>query len=97
MANAGNSIGGRPGTAQHGAKGAGKVEPGERLDEFDIADELKGKNALQGEDQDRNLSERHAVPGATGDTDSIEESSRKLDKHHRAASQNRGKNSRDDK
>jgi hypothetical protein len=85
MANAGSSIGGRSGSAQHGAKGAGKLRPGETLDEFDIADELKGNNALQGEDQDKHRSERGAEPGATGDTDSLKESFRKLDKHHRAA------------
>jgi hypothetical protein len=87
MAKAGSSIGGRPGAAQHGAKGAGKVPPRERLDEFDIADELKGENALHGEDQDKHVSEREAMPGATGETDSIKESSRKLDKHYRAEKQ----------
>ena len=89
MAKAGSSIGGRPGSAQHGAKGAGKTEPGEKLDEFDIADELKGHNALHGEDQDRNVNQRQAVPGESGNTDDLEESSRKLDKHYRAAVQNR--------
>jgi len=89
MAKAGSSIGGRPGSAQHGAKGAGKTEPGETLDEFDIADELQGDNSLQGEDQQRNVNQRQAVPGASGDTDDLLESFRKLDKHHRAATQNR--------
>ena len=87
MAKAGSSMGGRPGTAQHGAKGAGEAPPGKTPDEFDIADELKGDNSLQGEDQARRTSERQAEPGATGDTDDLRESFRKADKHHRAETQ----------
>jgi hypothetical protein len=91
MANAGNSIGAHPGSAQHGAKGTGTTKPGEKLDEFDLADEMKGDNALQGEDQQRHVSDREAQPGAHGDTEELKESIRKADKHERAAAQNRSR------
>lgn len=84
MANAGKAKGASPKRSQHGARGAGEVEPGDKLDAFDIADELKGDNALQGRDQRRAPSERHAQAGATGDTDELLESFRKLDKKERA-------------
>lgn len=84
MANSGKAKGANPGRSQHGARPAGKVGPGEELDSFDIANELKGDNALQGNDQGNVRSERHAQAGATGDTDELLESFKKTDKHYRA-------------
>lgn len=87
MAKSGSAKGANPKQSQHGAKPAGTAAPGETLDEFDIADEMKGDNDLQGRDQARAPSERHAQAGATGDTDDLIESFRKNDKKHRAASE----------
>ncbi len=87
MANAGKAKGGNPKEAQHGEMPAGKAQPGEYLDEFDISDELKGDNALAGRDQRRAPSERHAQAGATGETDGLLESFEKTAKHDRAKPQ----------
>lgn len=81
-----NRIGSNPGRSQHGAKGAGKADDA-TLDEFDLADELKGDNALKGEDQLASPSQRQAQAGATGETDSLMESFKKTDKHYRAESE----------
>lgn len=77
---------------QHGAKGAGSEPPGRRLDEFDIADELKGTNSLQGNDQGTARSERQAQAGADGDPDELLESFKKTGKHYRAAAERTGGN-----
>jgi hypothetical protein len=82
-----NRIGSNPGRAQHGAKGAGEGEPGEGLDETDIADELKGRNSLSGEDQAQTPSQRHAVPGVRDEPWDILESFKKTDKGYRAKSE----------
>ncbi len=79
---------GRSPSGQQGAKGAGENAPGTQLDEFDIADELKGKNALAGNDQANVSSQRHAQAGASGETDDLIESFRKTDREYRAAQQN---------
>lgn len=79
-----NKIGGNPRRAQHGPLGAGKAVPGKTLDEFDLTDELKGNNALSGDDQRNAPSERQEQAGATGDTDALRESFNKTDKHYRA-------------
>ena len=84
MARPGNATGASPRQAQHGAKPAGETKPGERLDSFDISDELKGDNDLQANDQARTPSERHAQAGATGDTDELLESFKKIDKRYRS-------------
>lgn len=89
-----NPSGANPAPSQHGAKPAGTEAPGERLDSFDIADELKGDNSLQGEDQERHSSERHAQAGATGEVETdLMENFKKTDKHYRAeaARQEKGK------
>lgn len=82
-----NRIGGNPGRGQHGAKGAGEVDPGSVLDETDLADELKGDNALSGEDQAQSPSQRHAVPGVRDEPWDILESFKKTDKDYRAKSE----------
>lgn len=83
-----------PSVSQQGAKPVGSEAPGERLDSFDIADELKGDNSLQGEDQERHSSERHAQAGATGEVETdLLENFKKIDKDYRAeaARQEKGK------
>jgi hypothetical protein len=87
MAQAGHGMGSNPRTAQHGAKGAGKEEPGERLDEHDIAPDIKGKNSLQGQDQEREMNERQAQANSDPDPDELLESFKKTDKHYRAESE----------
>ena len=70
--------------SQQGAKGAGVDAPGERLDEFDLASDLKGNNSLQGDDQLSVPSGRRAQADAKGETDGLIESFEKLDKDVRA-------------
>ena len=82
MANAGHGMGAKA-NGQHGAKPAGSVEPGETLDEFDLAADIKGKNKLHGADQSRG-SERQAQADEKGETDGLIESFEKLDKDVRA-------------
>lgn len=82
MANAGNKMGAGS-TGQHGAKPAGETVD-ERLDEFDIADDIKGKNSLAGRDQGQRANQRQAQAMAKGGTDSLSESFDKLDKDKRA-------------
>ena len=55
-----------------------------QLTETDFAQDKMGKNALQGDDQSRVRNQRHAVPDAKTETDSIIESLEKLDKDTRA-------------
>lgn len=83
MANASHNMGSHTG-GQHGAKGAGKEAPGKRLDEFDLASDIKGNNSLQADNQDDHVNQRQAQAEAHGDTDSVLESFEKLDKHVRA-------------
>jgi len=68
---------------QHGAKGAGVDAPGERLDEFDIADEIKGMDRLHG----RSGSNRQAQADATGETEGLIESFENSDPAVRAEKQ----------
>ena len=77
------SMGKHP-TGQQGGKSAGTEAPGERLDEFDLADELKGRNSLMGQDARDGTSQRQAQAGATGETDGVIESFEKSDKTVRA-------------
>jgi hypothetical protein len=83
MAQAGNKMGHNPKRAQHGAKGGGSASE-ETLDEFDLAADLKGRNALQGDDQQNTPNERQSQAGADGDTDEVLESFKKTDKAYRA-------------
>lgn len=86
MANAGHGIGHNPRNSQHGAKGAGVDAPGERLDELDLASDIKGKHALHG-DGSRHMNERQAEAEADPDADDLLESFKKTDKHYRAESE----------
>ncbi len=77
---------GHPGNAQQGARGAGATEPGEILDEHDLASDIKGNNSLQGEDQERHMNQRQAQAGAKGEPDKdLLETFKKMDKDYRAA------------
>ncbi|HEY9013300.1 MAG TPA: hypothetical protein VIN06_20040 [Devosia sp.] len=87
MAQAGHGIGHNPRNSQHGAKGAGVDAPGERLDEFDLASDIKGKDALHGEDSSRHMNERQAQADADPNADELLESFKKTDKHYRAESE----------
>ena len=86
MANAGHGIGHNPRNSQHGAKGAGMDAPGERLDEFDLASDIKGKHSLHGEGN-RHMNERQEQAEANPDADELLESFKKTDKHYRAESE----------
>ena len=83
MANATHNMGSHSG-AQQGGKGAGKGEPGEYLDEMDLASDIKGNNQLQGDNQDANFNQRQAQPDVKGETDGVIESFEKMDKDVRA-------------
>ena len=83
MANASHKMGNHTG-AQHGAKGAGKAEPGEYLDEHDLASDIMGKNKLHGDNQNDHVNQRQAQAEAKSDTDDLLESFEKLDKDVRA-------------
>ncbi len=72
-------------TGQQGAKGAGKSEVGEQLDEFDFSDEIHGRNSLQGNDQENFRNERQAQAGATGETEGLIESFEKTEERERSA------------
>ncbi|HEY8577725.1 MAG TPA: hypothetical protein VIL88_15470 [Devosia sp.] len=92
MANASNSMG----NGQQGAKGAGTEEPGKRLDEHDLASDIKNNNSLQGENQNDHFNQRQAQADAKGETDGLIESFEKLDKDVRAE-QDLGKGNRSSK
>ncbi|KKB12725.1 hypothetical protein VE25_05685 [Devosia geojensis] len=79
----GKKIGARA-QGQHGAKSVGPDDGVERLDEFDLASDIKGRNSLQGLDQERANSQRQAQAGEKGETDGLIESFEKLDKDERA-------------
>ena len=80
MANASSNMG----NGQQGARSAGKEQPGERLDEHDLASDLKNNNSLQGENQNDHFNQRQAQADELGETDGILESFEKLDKNVRA-------------
>jgi hypothetical protein len=84
MANASHRTGSNPRQSQHGAKSAGVEAPGERLDELDLASDIKGRNALQGDSQTRSLNERQAEADADPETDELLESFKKTAKGYRA-------------
>lgn len=72
------SMGHHP-TGQQGQKSAGKAEVGKYPDEFDYADEIHGRNSLQGNDQENVRNERQAQAGATGETEELIESFKNTD------------------
>jgi hypothetical protein len=82
MANAGHGMGGKA-NGQQGAKSAGVTEPGELLDEHDLASDLKNNHQLSGQSHDRG-STRQAAADEKGETDGLIESFEKLDKDVRA-------------
>lgn len=84
MANAGKKMG-KHASGQHGAKPGGQVPPGELPDEFDFADEIAGRNSLQGKDQETVHNERQAQAGATGETEGVIESFQKTQKQKEAS------------
>lgn len=85
MTSDGRAIGGHPANAQHGAKTAGPAEPGQLPDELDLASDIKGKNSLQGEDQERHMNQRQAQADAKGEPDKdLLETFKKMDKDYRA-------------
>ncbi|WP_338608752.1 hypothetical protein V6617_02045 [Pelagibacterium nitratireducens] len=83
MANAGKKMGAGA-TGQHGAKPAGKTEPGELPDEFTYADEIHGRNSLQGNDQRNVRNQRQAQAGAKGQTEDVIESFEKSERHKKS-------------
>lgn len=82
MTRADRAMGGH-GRGQHGAKGAGVDAPGERLDEFDLAGEIKGMDRLHG----AGGNERQAQADATGETEGLIESFENSDPAVRAGKQ----------
>lgn len=85
MANAGKKMGNHPSGGQHGPKPGGKAAPGELPDEFTLADEIAGRNSLQGNDQENVHNERQAQAGATGETEGLIESFEKTQKQKEAS------------
>ena len=90
MANAGKKMGKHP-TGQQGPKPGGKVAPGELPDEFDFADEIAGRNSLQGNDQENVHNERQAQAGASGETEGLIESFEKSQKQKDASAAKKGR------
>lgn len=84
MANAGKKMGGHP-TGQQGVKPAGKTAPGELPDEWDYADEIAGRNSLQGNDQENVHNQRQAQAGSTGETEGLIESFEKTQERAEAS------------
>ena len=70
---------------QHGAKGAGVDAPSERLDEFDLASEIKGRDSLRG----AGGNERQEQAEATGETQGLLESFEDVDPQVRSERQKR--------
>ncbi|RDE08933.1 hypothetical protein [Pelagibacterium lacus] len=87
MANAGKKMGNHPSGGQHGAKPGGKVAPGELPDEFDFADDIAGRNSLQGNDQENVHKERQAQAEATGETEGLIESFEKTQTQKEASAE----------
>lgn len=54
------------------------------LRESDLAEELMGRNSLQGDDQANVRNERQVQPDVRQEADDVVESFRKRDKHYRA-------------
>lgn len=83
MANASRKMG-------HGVAGpkgfqhVGPQNPDEAFDEDDLASDIKGKNKLQGLDQERAHSERHAVAESSRKTEGVVESFERMDPKVRA-------------
>ena len=78
MANASKKMGGGiPGPK--GFQHVGPQNPDQALDEDDFASEIKGRNSLQGNDQTRVHSERHAEAGAVRKTEGVIESFENMD------------------
>lgn len=79
----GKKMGAR-GQGQHGNKPVGPDDGVEREDEFDLSTDIKGRNSLQGRDQENFRNQRQAQAEAKGETDDLMESFEKLDKDERA-------------
>lgn len=86
MANAGKKMG-KFAKGQQGPKPGGKVAPGELPDEFTYADEIAGRNSLQGNDQENVHNERQAQADATGETEGLIESFEKTQKQREASAE----------
>ena len=83
MANASKKMGGGlPGPK--GFQHVGPEDPDAAFDEDDLASEIKGKNKLQGVDQQRAHSERHAMADGSRKTEGVIESFENMDPKVRA-------------
>lgn len=63
---------------------SGKKTRASEIQGSDIAEERMGKNALQGDDQEKVRNQRHSVPDVKQEPDNVIESFEKLDKNERA-------------
>lgn len=63
---------------------SGKKTRASEIQGSDIAEERMGKNALQGDDQEKVRNQRHSVPDVKQEPDDVIESFEKLDKNERA-------------
>lgn len=63
-----------------GVEHVGPTPADEAFDIDDLADEIHGKNSLQGNDQENVRNERVRMPGETTKTEGVVESFEKLDK-----------------
>ncbi|WP_342642138.1 hypothetical protein [Rhodoligotrophos ferricapiens] len=78
MPNAGKHMGGG-GRGQMGARGVGPGQPGDTLDEADLADDIMGKNKLQGMDQRRFPNQRQRQAGEHGEPHDVMEGLKKTE------------------
>ena len=69
---------------KNGIEFVGETSP-EAFDQDDIASDIKGKNSLQGNGQDRVHNERHAVAEEKRETEGLIESFENMDPKVRAA------------
>jgi hypothetical protein len=69
--------------SKKGVEHVGETSP-DAFDQDDIANEIKGRNSLQGTDQGRNHNERLAMAGEKRETEGLIESFEKMDPKARA-------------
>ncbi|WP_137390569.1 hypothetical protein [Rhodoligotrophos defluvii] len=102
MANAGKHMGGGD-RGQKGPRraGLGAGRPRDTLDEADLADDIMGRNELQGTDQSRFPNERQRQAGEHGEPydvmEGLHRTEQRADARERASEQRREEQSRGDR
>lgn len=83
MADAGKKMN-SPKAGPKGHQHVGANDPDEMLEQDDLADDIKGNNQLQGNDQRNVRNERHTQAGASRKTEGVVESFERQDPKKRA-------------